>query len=100
MGSRSAGLGWQGFRGLKAKRLLPVVPPIDGSGVQIPPGPGSGRAWAPRWAGEPAALQPSLEGARGTAWGRGWALAARGLLGSEKGVPAASTARLATETLG
>lgn len=100
LGSRSPGPGWQAFRGLEAKVLLPVVPPIDGSGTQVPPGPGSGLASATRWTGEPAALQPLLEETRGKAWARGWTLAALGLRGREKGFPVASAERLATEILG
>lgn len=65
LGSRSPGSGWQRFRGLEAKLLLlPEVPPIDGSGAQIPPGPGSGLVSVTRWPGEPAALQSRLEEAR------------------------------------
>lgn len=100
LGSRSPGPGWQGFRGLEATLLLPVAPPIDGSGAQVPPGPGSGLVSATKWTGEPAALQPLLEGTRGRAWARGWTLAVLGLLGREKGVPIASAARFTTETLG
>lgn len=94
-GSRSPGPDWRVPRGLAARPLPPPAPPRDGRAAQTPPGPMGARAQVTRCAGEPAALHTLLAGAGSG----GCTLAAPGLLGSERGVPAAA-ARLATETRG
>lgn len=101
LGWRSLGAG--GRRecpGLATPQLLLPAPATDGSAVQTPPGPESGRAGAARWVAELATPQPPPEGVGGTGKGRGWTLAALGLPGNDKGVPTASVARLAVNTLG
>lgn len=75
LGSRSPGLDWRVTRGL-ADTVLPPKPATDGIAAQTPPGPGGNRARATRWPGEPAALQPPLEGVGAgvgvAVWAEGW----------------------------